>query len=472
MSHCIDTGTSRICVPSQSMLDDPDQCYPSKLMVKVADGNISSVESEGRFGEKQALVMRQFDSILLPTDAVTDHSTIIIFDTDMYVVPIHRVQYLRKKLAGLALKSNTTNTYRLKKQNGIFPIRSPELARKIVRGPTDRTVVAKASSYYTTQHNSVMEQIRFWHESLGHISKEDMLNMIQMKPSYKPVGLPKELSEKNIRQFFSTACEACKAATLRQKPVSQEPGTKYKPGECFAMDVMTFDDESIGFHRDAIVGLDVGSDKPFVFLVNNKANLHQFVDKVRRMYNGKGYKLQVLRADAAFITTATMEYCMTHGIEIRQPTPYEHAQLGPAEGLVHILSNDVNKLLYSVKHATQVYKKLWSLALLEAVRLRGMKSTKQNPGVPRDIAWGDKQVDLNRVPHLPFGSKVLAWIPLPLQTKLSGRSFRGLIVGPAPYTKGGILVLNLETNRIVARRSFTVLGPYDHDFGDLYETVN
>ena len=95
------------------MLDDPDQCYPSKLMVKVADGNISSVESEGRFGEKQALVMRQFDSILLPTDAVTDHSTIIIFDTDMYVVPIHRVQYLRKKLAGLALKSNTTNTYRL-----------------------------------------------------------------------------------------------------------------------------------------------------------------------------------------------------------------------------------------------------------------------------------------------------------------------------------------------------------------------
>jgi len=55
-----------------------------------------------------------------------------------------------------------------------------------------------------------------------------------------------------------------------------------------------------------------------------------------------------------------------------------------------------------------------------------------------------------------------------MQTKLSGRSFRGLVVGPAPYTKGGILVLNLETNRIVARRSFTVLGAYHQDFGDLY----
>ena len=76
-------------------------------------------------------------------------------------------------------------------------------------------------------------------------------------------------------------------------------------------------------------------------------------------------------------------------------------------------------------------------------------------------------MDLGKTPHIPFGSKVLGWIPLSMQTKLSGRAFKALAVGPAPFIKGGILLLNLSTNRIVARRTFAVMGPYDHDFGDM-----
>ena len=85
-------------------------------------------------------------------------------------------------------------------------------------------------------------------------------------------------------------------------------------------------------------------------------------------------------------------------------------------------------MLYTIKNDNPIYKKLWSLALLEAVRLRGLTATKKKPGVSRDMAWGDRQADLTKAPHLPFASKVLAWLPLPMQTKLSGRSFRGLIV--------------------------------------------
>ncbi len=469
MNHCIDTGTSRICLPSKAMLDQPDDCAASRLKVKVADGGICPVEGEGKFGNKPALVMSTFGSILLPTSAVTDHSTVVIFDQEMYVVPKFRIRELRGTLYKLALNSNRTNTFRIMKRNGIFPLRSTELARKIVDGPQKpQPIVAQASSYYTTKTDSQAELVQFWHESLGHIGKDDLISMVKMKPKGKPIGFPKALNEKVIRKWFNNACEACKASTLRQKPISNEAGTEFSPGECFAMDVVTFDEDSLGFHRDAIVGLDVGSDKPFVYLLQNKANLHVFVDKVRRMYLGKGHKLKVLRVDKAFISTTTVEYCTEHAIEIRQPNPYEHAQLGPAEGLIRILSDDVNKLLYTVKNENPIYKKLWSLALLEAVRLRGLKATKKKPGVSRDMAWGDRLADFTKTPHLPFASKVLAWLPLTMQTKLSGRSFRGLVVGPAPFTKGGILVLNLETNKIVARRSFTVLGAYDHDFGNIY----
>jgi len=285
MNHCIDTGTSRICLPSKAMLDQPDDCAASRLKVKVADGGICPVEGEGMFGNKPALVMSKFGSILLPTSAVTDHSTVVIFDQEMYVVPEFRLRGLQGHLYKLSLKSNSTSTFRIKKENGIFPLRSTELARKIVRGPQKRPqIVAQASSYYTTKTDSRAELVRFWHESLGHISKDDLISMVKMKPKRRPIGFPEELNEKSIHKWFDNACEACKASTLRQKPIPNEAGTKFSPGECFAMDVVTFDEDSLGFHRDAIVGLDVGSDKPFVYLLQNKANLHVFVDKVRRMY--------------------------------------------------------------------------------------------------------------------------------------------------------------------------------------------
>lgn len=152
--------------------------------MKVADGGICPVEGEGKFGNKPALVMSTSGSILLPTSAVTDHSTVVIFDQEMYVVPKFRIRELRGTLYKLALKSNRTNTFRIMKRNGIFPLRSTDLARKIVHGPQKpQTIVAQASSYYTTKTDSQAELVQFWHESLGHIGKDDLISMVKMKPA-------------------------------------------------------------------------------------------------------------------------------------------------------------------------------------------------------------------------------------------------------------------------------------------------
>ena len=93
----------------------------------------------------------------------------------MHVVPKFRLRELRGCLYDLSIKSNSTNAFRIKKVNGIFPLRSTELARTLVRGLQKRPQwhVAQASSYYTTKTDSQAELVRFWHESLGHIGKDD-----------------------------------------------------------------------------------------------------------------------------------------------------------------------------------------------------------------------------------------------------------------------------------------------------------
>ena len=50
------------------------------------------------------------------------------------------------------------------------------------------------------------------------------------------------------------------------------------------MDVVRFDESGLGWQKGAIVGIDVGSDKPFVYPINSKAGLHRYIDKIRRMY--------------------------------------------------------------------------------------------------------------------------------------------------------------------------------------------
>ena len=81
-------------------------------------------------------------------------------------------------------------------------------------------------------------------------------------------------------------------------------------------------------------------------------------------------------------------------------------------------------------------------------------------------------MNLNNMPHVPFGSRVLGHIPLEKQTKLGGRSFPPYAVGLAPNVKGGLLLFNVQSKRVVIRRTFTVLGPYKYEFGDVKGCVN
>ena len=60
---------------------------------------------------------------------------------------------------------------------------------------------------------------------------------------------------------------------------------------------------------------------------------------------------------------------------------------------------------------------------------------------------------------LPFGSVVMAHIPLALQRSLGPRSVETFVVGCSLAHVGGLLLYNPVTKRVIIRRSYKTLGP-------------
>ena len=79
----------------------------------------------------------------------------------------------------------------------------------------------------------------------------------------------------------------------------------------------------------------------------------------------------------------------------------------------------------------------------------------------RAVAWGKSKRNLKKTPAIPFGTRVVAHLPLKKQSALSGRAFPAVVVGSYPYGKGVIKLLNTKTKRIILRRTFKVLGLVD-----------
>jgi hypothetical protein len=150
-------------------------------------------------------------------------------------------------------------------------------------------------------------------------------------------------------------------------------------------------------------------------------------------------------------------------IIIEQPGPYEHAQNGSIECLIKCQVQDT----YKTMDATQILdnagirdERFWSKAMRWVSDTRN-KLPAHGQLIARDVAWGLPKTSLKIQPLMPFGSRVLAHLPLKMQNNLSGRALPCYYLGPAPGIKGGILLHNIATDRTLCRVSFKVMGQVD-----------
>ncbi len=81
-------------------------------------------------------------------------------------------------------------------------------------------------------------------------------------------------------------------------------------------------------------------------------------------------------------------------------------------------------------------------------------------------------INLELIPIIPFGSIVMAHVPVHLQSTLSPKSIRMIAVGSTLIYQGGILLYNPITNKFATRRTFKQIGPFDISTNNAEYTVS
>ena len=101
----------------------------------------------------------------------------------------------------------------------------------------------------------------------------------------------------------------------------------------------------------------------------------------------------------------------------------------------------------------------WGMAYFDVLDKMNITPTHDNLTTTPFELWNNRKSSNRDNPAIPFGSIVMAWIPLEDQTSLGGRSVETYYVGMATGYKGGILLYNPLTKRTIVRRSFKIMGP-------------
>ena len=105
----------------------------------------------------------------------------------------------------------------------------------------------------------------------------------------------------------------------------------------------------------------------------------------------------------------------------------------------------VFKKMYGKRHLTVQY---WAMAYTDYVMKSNMMGSVHGPKESPYELWTGKHPDLLKLPMIPFGSVVMAHVPLDQQTTDGPRSIKHYAVGTALGHLGGLQLFNPETKRI------------------------
>jgi len=114
------------------------------------------------------------------------------------------------------------------------------------------------------------------------------------------------------------------------------------------------------------------------------------------------------------------------------------------------------KMLYGKPHLNITY---WGYAVKDFIMHSNFNGSIHNTGISPFELWYGEKPDLNKYPMLPFGSIVMAHIPVSQQTAGSQRSQVTYCVGTSLAHKKGLILYNPQTKREIIRGTFKTLGP-------------
>jgi hypothetical protein len=323
------------------------------------------------------------------------------------------------------------------------------------------SLYAGASFYATAELSSLASLVRFFHETWNHASEDLMVAIVQHNIF---TNIPPALTTSAIRKYFPL-CPTCPLGNLARipPPPSSTESRILSPGEEIVMDCKVFADnkgmrhqQTFGGCKYTLTAIDVTTGYHWGFLLKSQASLEQYCETLRLEIVSAGRILRRLRTDNAFVTNALKAWCLLHHVILSPCIPHEHFQIGLVERFHRSLEDSIVKCISNKPHLTMQY---WGFAYNDIIMKSNILPTILRPTTTPYELWHGYKLDLKVTPMLPFGSVVMAHIPLALQRSLGPRSVETFVVGCSLAHVGGLLLYNPTTKRVIIRRSFKTLGP-------------
>ena len=456
-----DTGANALISNDSSVFNYAPS--PDNRIVHLANSECASVSGIGQVGDFSAVHAPSFSQTLVPGAVLTDSSIVVLKEDEMFLLSnstdtvemISNVIQRDKKYRTPFVVGRNKGLYGLSKQDFL----------RLTRLRSEN--IFAHSTYFTSNLGALGDLVRYFHESWNHASKKDMLSIID---NHLFDNIPEKLTRKAVLKHFDEFCYGCKLATIREKTKPSVSLTVYSAGQCCVLDIHIWEVPCFSGHTMSLHARDLGSEMSWVYLLKRTTEIDDYIRRLIAMYKSAGYSMQILRADRQFITSATRSLCLFNNvtiddvdtpseISIQMPGPYEHAQAGDVECHIKTIVEIVKKILYAMILAYE----FWGFAVLHSVYTYNHMPSRKDPTRSRLSLWTQvvQLPNLQIIPALPFGARVIAHIPLAKQRAHSLRGVKTFYVGAAPGVKGGVLLFDSTTKRTQVRVTFKVMGIKD-----------
>ena len=318
---------------------------------------------------------------------------------------------------------------------------------------------AFASFYKTARLGTLAEAVLFLHEILGHCDLDTAINSVEKDLID---GLPSGLTPAIIRKYWPT-CAACPIGSLSQKPIPRTPSaTVYAPGEKLFIDIKYWAGEGSyprTFRNGAytVTLIDSATDYVVGKVISSRRHLLLFIASTVADFHRQGRIVKIIQADNEYTRlTSLRDFCRDQNISLRSGIPYEHFHQGKVERLHRTMEDAVAKCFANKPHLP---RSLWGYAYLHWLDLHNHLPTSKDPDRTPALRFCGTRLNLHHTPLFPFGTSVIAHIPLEQQSASTGRGFPTFFVGRAIGYDDALLLYNPVTTRVIARRTYKVLGP-------------
>jgi hypothetical protein len=161
--------------------------------------------------------------------------------------------------------------------------------------------------------------------------------------------------------------------------------------------------------------------------------------------------------DPEFKTIAMQKACdeCTPKVLLRVSVPDEHFGIGSIERWHRSIHESIAKMSVINPNVTP---DMWNMGYAYDRYMYNSLPTAKHPATSPNFLYLGQTHDAASSPILPYGSIVVAQIPLARQTTHSGRGLELVCVGCSPHNFGDVILYNPKTKRCVTRRSIRYLG--------------